>query len=348
MLNKFIILIALIGCSSTAFADEVQVSPDNPGTYTVVKGDTLWDIAGRFLVEPWRWPEIWQANTQIADPHLIYPGDVISLSYQDGAPVLQVDRPGSTAQRTDSRTVKLSPAVRRYDRAEAIPTIPIDAIRSFLSHPLVVQESEIAAWPYVVSSYEELLIAGPGSRIYVEGISDAADRQKYSIYRQGGAYESNGELLGYEAIYVGEAILDEQADPSSLVVTSAKREVLIGDRLIPQSEADINTDIIPHQPATEVDASVISATDVLSEIGQYQVVVIDAGTSKGVDVGSVLGIYQSGAVITDPVGSEANSITLPEEYAGVLLVFRTFEQVSYGVIMEAINAIHLRDTVRNL
>ena len=360
MLHKFIISICLLWFCLVSFADEVQVSPDHPGSYTVVKGDTLWDIARRFLTEPWRWPEIWRSNPQIKDPHLIYPGDVISLGYEEGSPYLTVERGGQADEdvmRPEAdRNVKLSPSIRVQDEQDAIPSIPIDAIRNFLAHPRVVEEGEMAGWPYIISSYEQHLIAGPGDRVYVRGLSPDSEAKKYSIYRKGSMYKSGDQVLGYEAIYVGEAIVDKLGEPSTLVVTQAEREVLEGDRLIAQSREDISTDIIPNQPSGAVNATIISATDVLSEIGQYQVVVIDAGVSDGIEVGNVLGVYQSGGVIMDRVKMErpnsifkrGEKVMLPDEYAGVLLVFRTFNNISYGLVMEAIRSIHLNDAVRDL
>jgi len=352
MLHKLIISIWLWFFCFVSFADEIQLSPDHPESYTVVKGDTLWDISRRFLTEPWRWPEIWKSNPQIEDPHLIYPGDVISLSYEEGSPVLTVERGAEGDEEvvvpTINRNVKLSPSIRVEDKQDAIPSIPIDAIRNFLTHPLIVEEGEMEGWPYIVSSYEQHLVTGPGNRIYVRGLPSDSSTGKYSIYRKGPPYKRGGQLLGYEAIYVGEAIVHKPGDPSTLTITQAKREVLEGDRLIAQSQKDISTDIIPNQPSGAVNATIISAPDVLSAIGQYQVVVIDVGASDGIRTGNVLGVYQTGEVIIDKANTQGAKVTLPDEYVGVLLVFRTFNNVSYGLVMEAISTIHLNDAVRNL
>ena len=391
-----------------AMADTVAVNPDHPDSYVVQKGDTLWDIAGRFLLEPWRWPDIWHANPQIEDPHLIYPGDVVALRYEDGQPVLTVSRGGAatSGQVISGRNVKLSPTVRSYEKDDAIPAIPVDAIKQFLTQPIVVSESEMDVWPYVVSSYEQHLIAGSGNKVYVRGLPEDAEVARYSIYRQGDALinprKDEDEILGYEAIYIGDAIIEKFGDPASAVVARSNREILSGDRLREETNADVNTNFIPSVPTQEVQGNILSAIDVVSEIGQYQVVVVDLGENSGMEVGNVLGVYQSGEIVRDETGtvlkankrceeslvlehedtnavdraggavlsdikanmcafnksalvgylgrpnSKPELVELPEEYAGVLMVFRTFDNISFALVMEAVSPIHLYDTVRNL
>lgn len=366
MLHKIVLLISLMLVSIVSGAQPVQVNPDNPGQYVVQKGDTLWDISARFLTEPWRWPEIWKVNPQIENPHLIYPGDVVSLTYQDGSPVLTVNRGGSST----GRTVKLTPGIRTEQRDQAIPAIPIDVIRQFLTRPLIVQESEMEGWPYIVSSYEQHLVAGPGIEVYVRGM-EPSDVRKYSIYRKGPAYvsKSSGKeaVLGFEAIYVGDAEIREFGDPSTATVTTAVREVLNGDRLIPQRDDEMYSDFVPSSPASPIEADIISAQDVLSEIGQYQVVVLDKGAADGVQIGNVFAVYQSGRVVTDKIKSSGKKyndsalieylgkskaagepVSLPEVRAGVMMVFRTFEQVSYALVMEALRPVHLYDRAKSL
>jgi hypothetical protein len=410
MLNKILISCAIflltIGAHIGLSADELTINPEHPETYTVVKGDTLWDISARFLQQPWRWSEIWNVNPQIENPHLIYPGDVVSLSYQDGKPVLNVNRTGEIVS---GRNVKLSPTIRSLDNTEAIPTIPIDAIQQFLKRPIVLDNDEMDDWPYVVSSYDEHLIATTGNTIYVRGIDENADVTSYSIYRKGPAYtnpkkdkDNAGEVLGYEAIYVGDAVLQKKGDPASALVTKVDREILIGDRLIPQSDEDVSTEFYPGSTSSEVEGNILSVVDGVSQIGQYQVVVVNVGQEQGVEAGNVLGIYQSGYVVKDTIGpnsekspakkeaeraqqleqiegdvsktlarmehaiedgidsfnntfptiankqAKSEEITLPEEYVGVVMVFRTFEKVSYALVMETQGAVHVSDTVRSL
>jgi len=384
MLNKIIFTAAILTLTfSPLRADEIRLNPDQPGSYVVEKGDTLWDISSKFLQEPWRWPEIWKANPQIADPHLIYPGDVSSLSYVDGEPVLSVDRNGMPAaqrSRRSGRTVKLSPEVRSSVHAEAISSIPIDVIEQFLVRPLVVTDNEMDDWPYIVSSYDQHLVSGKGSRVYVRGLPSGVQAQRFAVYRKGPAYQSGtGKdriTLGYEALHVADAVIEQTGDPATAVIIESTREVLVGDRLVALSMTDINTDFIPRSPSGSVNGNVISVIDGVSEIGQYQVVVLDLGKSDGIEIGNIVGVYQSGEIISDRVNIDRDwrvrdrsegafdaealrdylgrkqvageEIELPEEYAAVVMVFRTFGDISYGLVMEASAPIHLNDMVHNL
>jgi hypothetical protein len=366
MLHKIVLFLSLLTLSFYIEAQTVQVNPDHPDQYTVQKGDTLWDISGKFLVDPWRWPEIWQVNSQIDNPHLIYPGDVISFSFENGSPILSLNR-GSSG----GRTVKLSPSVRVDERDKAIYTIPIDVIRHFLTRPLVVDENEMDDWPYIVSNLDQHLVAGPGVDVYIRGLVPASTSTKYAIYRKGPQYVSlsrgREEVLGYEAIFVGEAEVKEYGDPSTAVVINSVKEAIIGDRVVPQTEDEVFSNFIPSSPNSNITGSVISAEGVVSEIGQYQVVVLDRGSNNGVEVGNVFGVYQSGKVVTDRIkGNEktyddsdlidylgkiksgGTAVTLPELRAGIIIVFRTFEQVSYALVMEAFRPIHLNDSIKSL
>lgn len=380
MLNKIILIFLLSGVFLLVQADTVDINPDHPDRYVVRKGDTLWDIAGHFLQEPWRWPEIWKENPQIADPNLIYPGDVVSLGYEGGSPVLTIDRETMAGEAgsngagrvVSGRHVKLSPEVRKSKRELAIPSIPIDVIRNFLSRPVVVNKGEMDSWPYVVSSYEEHLVAGTGTRIYIRGLTGASEVRRYAIYRRGPAYKSRykygSEVLGYEALYVGDAVIEKFGDPATAVISQSNREVQNGDRLLPQSKQEIDRDFIPHPPDSKVQGVIISVIDGVLEIGRYQIVVLDVGAADGLETGNVLGIYQSGHVITDRIGSEkmggfnntelvkylgqpkaaGEKVQLPEEYTGIVMIFRTFGKISYGLIMESYGSIHLNDTVKNI
>ncbi len=306
MLNKFLISIFFSVFALGASADDIKINPDRPDKYVVVKGDTLWDISARFLEQPWRWPEIWQVNPQIENPHLIYPGDLVYMTFKDGMPVLNVDR-GGIAATTESRTVKLSPEVRSTPHAEAIHSIPVDAIQQFLTRPLVLDDNDLEYWPYVVSSYDQHLIAATGNTIYVRGISEEDQERAYSIYRKGEAYLDPADserktVLGYEAIYVGDAILEQTGDPASLLVTGVDREILIGDRLVPQSNEDISAEFIPTTTSLDVNGKILSVVDGVSQIGQFQIIVLSMGNEQGIEPGNVVGIYQSGQIVRDTVG----------------------------------------------
>ena len=204
ILNQTIaVLVASFIWLSPVLADSVQINPNNPGTYTVVKGDTLWDIAGTFLNHPWQWPDIWQVNPQIENPHLIYPGDQVSLTYRDGKPILSLSRRGM-----GGRNVKLSPSIRSYPHDDRVTPIPLDAIHQFLSRPQVLQDGEVDKLAYVVAAQDRRVTAGAGDKIYVRGIGDSM-ASKYSVFRPGGEYRDGdtGELLGYEAMHIADVVI---------------------------------------------------------------------------------------------------------------------------------------------
>ena len=392
MFKKIYFLMLCLSISSISIADTITLNPDHPEEYVVQKGDTLWDISAKFLQEPWLWPNIWQGNPQIENPHLIYPGDVISLTFQDGQPRLTVGGQGVAG----GRNVRLSPVARSYERDDVIPSIPVDAIQQFLTRPRVVTEEQLDACPYVVSSYDEHLISGSGSKLYVRGLDEDSTETRYALYRQGPAYinprKDKDRILGYEALYLGDVVIEKRGDPATAIVTLSTQEILTGDRLVAESDGNANNRYIPTIPAREIDANILSVVDGVAEIGQYQIVVVDAGEGDGIEVGSVLGVYQSGKIVRDEIAtkvkgrervvvdqedffggvldriknslsdfnetdlaewlgrpnSEPELVELPAEYAGVLMIFRTFENVSYALVMKAAAPIHVLDSVRNL
>lgn len=333
----------------------VELKPNYPEKYIVVKGDTLWDISSRFLKSPWQWPQLWQFNPQIANPHLIYPGDVLSIYFIDGKPVLGVQRKGEIIGEVgipremigkEYPTVKLSPQVRVKGLDEAIPTIPYDAINPFLSRPRVVTDDELEEAPYVVEFADNHIAAGGGYRLYARGIEENQGGD-YVLVRAGQAYRDpdSREILGYEAIYLGDARLQRSGDPSTLLVKSATREILRGDRLLPKDDNDYERNYMPRAPKNQVNASIIAVFDGVAQIGQYQVVVLNLGRQEDIETGHVLAIYQRGARVKDIV--EGGSVKLPDERAGEVMVFRVFERVSYALVMRATSAIHIEDMVTN-
>ncbi len=324
----------------------VLVKPDYPERYVVVKGDTLWDIAARFLEDPWRWPEVWENNQQIANPHLIYPGDVLTLVYIEGRPVIQVQR--NVKQQTKLPEVRLSPKVREESLNQAIPTIPIDAIKQFLTRPRVVTENELEAAPYIVSSSDRHLIAGPGNRVYVRGLKDV-QQAEYAVVRPGVVYrnpDDPDQILGYEAINVADARVKELGDPATLEITSASLEVLNGDRLLPTDDTMPDTSFSPRAPANMVKGHILAVPGGVSLIGQFQVVAIDLGRQQEMVPGHVLAIKQAGEVIRDRY-QDNDPVKMPDERAGVLMVFRVFDRISYALVMKAQRTIHVGDVVTN-
>ena len=337
-------------------AQSVALKPDHPSRYVVQRGDTLWDIAGRFLRDPWLWPEIWDVNPAVRNPHLIYPGDELILSFRDGQPVLQVQRGGQPRQapadvspeRTATGVVKLRPRVRELPLdATSIPPIPVDAIAQFLSRPGILTDQELSEAPYIVSLGPEHLIAGAGYRVYARGLP-SDESVGYAVYRRGKAFrdpDRGGEILGYEALHVADARLEEHGDPASLALTTSTREVLIGDRVLPVNEKEVVTRFLPRAPSDPLDGKIIAVVDGVTQIGQHQTVVLNLGTRDGVEEGHVMAVYQLGEIVRDPFAKE--TVTLPNARAGVVMVFRPFERVSYALVMEAQRAMHVRDIVTN-
>lgn len=333
----------------------VELRPDYPEKYVVVKGDTLWDISSRFLKSPWQWPQLWHSNPQVENPHLIYPGDILSIYFIDGKPVLEVQRDGrrmragipSEMVGKEYPTLKLSPQVRVMGLDEAIPTIPYDAISQFLSRPRVVAEDELEQAPYVLGYADEHIIGGAGFRLYARGIEQNAETGDYILVRPGQTYTDpeTGEVLGYEAIYLGEARLVRSGDPSTLRVTSSAREILRGDRLLPKIEDLARRSYMPRPPQDRIEGSIISVFDGVAQIGQYQVVVLDLGRQEDIESGHVLAINQRGVLTKDTISG--GTVKLPDERAGEVMVFRVFERVSYALVMRASRAIHILDQVTN-
>ncbi|MGB5261198.1 MAG: LysM peptidoglycan-binding domain-containing protein [Gammaproteobacteria bacterium] len=331
-------LLAALLTGSLVAAD-VALNPNHPDRYVVVRGDTLWDISAMFLRDPWLWPEVWYVNPQVDNPHLIYPGDVLNLVYVDGKPRIQVSGDG-----------KLSPRIREESLENAIPTIPLGVIKQFLTRALVVEEEgELDAAPYVVQSADEHVITGAGDRVYVRGI-DSTDVTLFDIYEPGGAYidPDTDELLGYEAIFVGTGPVQRFGDPATVKLTKTTREVRVGDRLLPADRSEPTAFFQPHATPPGTEGHIISVLNGVSQIGQFDVIAMDLGERDGMEVGHVMRIFQKGDVIRDPVSNKyGDEVTLPDEDAGLVMIFRTYEKVSFGLVMKATRAMHIHDLVRS-
>lgn len=345
------------------------VVPDYPERYVVVKGDTLWDISKRFLKSPWLWPSVWHINPGIRNPHLIYPGDIIVMYMVDGKPYITLDgqagvqptRPTTTTGgqkrvvtepiKPGLTVVKLSPSSRISGIHKAIATIPMSAIRPFLDRPRVVTEDELDDAPYIVSSYEEHLISGTGNRVYALNITKPL--AGYNIVRPGREYidPETGDVLGFEAIYLADARLvkvgKDSDEPATLNVTRALREVLNNDVLIPHEQREQMFQFTPRSPSTEVKGQIMAVFNGVSQIGQHMVVVLNRGEEAGLAPGHVLAVMQKGAEVQDPQAFLFSSVDLPDERAGIMMVFKTYKNLSYALIMEANRAMHVNDKFEN-
>lgn len=330
--------------ATTTAVTEDDIEPAHPVRYTVRKGDTLWDIADRFLRDPWVWPEIWTVNPQITNPHLIYPGDVIRLVWVDGKPRLLVDRPG-----IESGVRRLEPEVRRLPLEEAIPAIPADAIRNFLNRPRVVTPEQMEAAPYILASRDDRVLMSAGDEVFARGINPA-DFGHYMVFRLGDPLvdPDTDETLGWEAIHAGEGRVTEHGDPARLLLTSNEREIREGDRLLPIDDFVPPGRYIPQVPDDTVDGSIIGLVDAITQVASKQIVVLNRGAEDGMQVGTVLGIDQGGSRVRDPYADQPDEwVQLPSERIGTLMIFRTFDRVSYALIMTASRPVRLHDTVSN-
>lgn len=313
-------------------APAAALRPDAPLRYVVQAGDTLWSIASRYLLDPWQWPEIWIVNGQVANPHLIYPGDVLQLSVVDGRPRL-----GLAVER-------LSPQVRQSRIEEAIPTIPLAAIRDFLRGPRLVTPETLEHAPYLLAFADEHLVGGEGNLVYARRIV-AGEPYRYAVVRPGQAYRDpdDGSVLGYEALPTGQADVREFGDPATLLLSASYREVLVGDKLLPVEDEPFKADFYPHAPDRPVGGRIIAAFDGLSQIAQFQIIAINRGSRHGLEPGHVLQIRREGERVRDPVTGKR--IALPDQPAGQILVFKTTPRLSYALVMSVTRPAQVLDKV---
>ena len=326
--------------------ESITYEPEYPQTYIVQKGDTLWDISSVFLRDPWHWPEIWFKNPQVENPHLIYPGDVLAIIYIGGQKFVQIVRRGEDGQVLSTggssgsgmKIVKLSPRVRSQSIDASIPSIPIDSIRHLLSRPLIIDEEELNKAAYVLSSQDSHLINSADDKLYVRKLDTASGNGRYQIFRPNKPlYDPlTEELLGYEAIYVGDTKLLLGGDPATVRVTDSVREILRDDRVLPIDNTNFARDFFPKPPTIEVRGEVISLLDAISMIGKFQTIAINLGSRDGVETGNLLEIRRLGEVIPDNSEEDPTfRVKLPDERVGMAMIIRSFEKMSYALVMEA-------------
>jgi len=324
------------------------LNPRHPETYVVQVGDTLWSVASMFLRDPWLWPEIWQINPQVENPHLIFPGDILSLAYLgDGSPVIQLER-GPQSAGAGSGFERLSPRIRSTPLEDAISTVPYESIAAFLSRPRVIERDQIEDLPYIVA-HREGLVGSEGRDVYARGVDDSPVGTVFNVVEQGEELvdPDDNDVLGYQGIYVGQGRVDRVGDPITLRILETEREAIVGNLLMP--EEDVNRiDFVPRAPEQQVEGRIISVLSGVSLIGQYSVVVINRGTNHGLEPGHVLRAYQAGRVIRDTQRRAiGQKVQLPDEPAGTMMVFRTAERLSYALVMDATTPLALLDVVRN-
>ena len=399
MLKKLHLLLLITILVSVTARAEIELNPSHPDTYTVQKGDTLWDISARFLKSPWVWPEVWQANPQIENPHLIYPGDVISLVYLDGKPTLQLSR--------GHRTIKLSPKGRSISHDKAIPTIPLSDIKPFLRKLRILNKEQVDNAPYVVSIEESHLIGSEPNLLYVRNLN-AKQGDVFAVVRPTVIYQDvptdypwdqseyknrktesfkwkktspntgnailtrfwkryinktfweNVDVLGYEVADIATAKVHRAGTDgiSTMKVNGNIIEINKGDLIIPLNEA--NFDAFFQPKAATIDDNnirIIALNNAIFRSGKFQIVAISRGSSDGVNTGDVFDVYRPERVIRDEVMHPKNDIktflrpskanvTLPEEFLSNIMVFKTFDHISYALIVEGNRSVKLLDYVR--
>ncbi len=391
------------GAPASSRVTTSDLQPDAPNEYTVVKGDTLWGISGRFLKDPWKWPQIWEMNRdQIKDPHWIYPGNVIRLDRSGDSPRLTMDGAGGaggpggpsggTEAQAQSNVVVLEPRARIEPLETAIPTIPGSVIGPFLIQPLVIESGGLDNAPTILATEEGRVIVGQGDTAYADRIGSGS-AINWQVFRQGVALRDpeTGEILGIEAKYVGDARVRRFGNPTTLEITKARQEINRGDRLTPARETAFPS-YVPRAPDKLIRGMIMSVMEGVSELGQFQVITINRGSRDGIEVGHVLATLRRGVLVTasgqtrseGATGSswisslkwwnkgetkpvpvvqdsgrpaetadtsqsgarlEGSSFRLPDERTGLVIVFRVFEKMSYGLVVKATKPIYVGDVL---
>jgi LysM repeat protein len=334
-----------------------QINPDAPLTYTVKRGDTLWGIASMYLRDPWDWPEVWYINPHISNPHLIYPGDKLALAHDaSGRPQVRL---------VEASVLRLEPQLRSTPIAAAIPTIPYSAIAAFLSRPTVLTKDEVRDAAHIIAFRNDHVIAGSGHVVYIRGLGQA-EHARYSIVHVGERVRDpdTGHVLGYVGIYTATALVTQPVTtPVRAVLIDTARETLVGDKVL-SSDTQTPLNLVPRAPSTQVDgkiAWIVGDTGISDLAGQYDIVVINRGSDAGLEPGNVLEVDEAGEVVRDTYGghggllrhlgamgsSLAPRVKLPNERSGTLLLFKTYPQLSFGLIVGASDTIGVGDIVHN-
>jgi hypothetical protein len=336
------------GQQSEAPAQSIPLAPNAPDSYVVKRGDTLWGIAKVFLRDPWYWPEIWQVNPQVHNPHLIYPGDTLRLVFIDGKPQILLQR-GDEA--------RVEPRVRSEPLETAITTIPYATVAAFMSKPSVLDQNEIKSAPYVLATRDLHVVMAEGNTLYARGFTGPVEAgAHYNVVRVGEKLidPDDKRLLGYNGIFTGAAHVTRDGPTVSLIMTESALETRAGDKLLPGG-VDVPLDFIPSPPRVQTNGRIIAVSDGVTIIGQYYVVVINRGARDGLAPGNVLAVYDTGPIVddTDKKGFFntdrflTKNVQLPSERTGTFMVFKTFDNISYGLIMEATDLIRVGDKIQS-
>ncbi len=378
------IITALLLCFATALAlaesNPPEISENAPERHVVVPGDTLWGISGKFLKEPWRWWELWKQNrSEIENPHRIYPGQVVILDRSGPTPVLKLGQMVSqgTSAEAGAAALKLEPKIYEDRKTEPIPIIPPQTIQPFLSEPRIVEADTLDRAPRIFATEESRVMLGVGNVAYAVGI-ESKDKL-WQAYRPAKPLKDpeTGEILGFEAFYLGSLRVSRDADPvepgpavkaetglsvinelvgtaapplqktvTTLEVVSSKREMGVGDRLMPTARPDV-VSYAPHAPTQALEGRIASLYDGVGEAGPQSIVTLNRGKAQGVEMGHVLAIYHRGKNIKAKDGEDAGTVyRLPDERVGLVLVFSVYERIAYALVMSAKRPVAVGDLVR--
>ncbi|WP_434777037.1 LysM peptidoglycan-binding domain-containing protein [Neisseria sp. Ec49-e6-T10] len=323
----------------TLKAETLKIRPDAPSRYVVKKGDTLWGISGRYLYRPWNWPQLWGWNKeQIKNPHLIYPGQALVLTYIDGQPRLGVEGGFRNGRQI------LSPQIRLEDSGQPVSGISLDVLKKFFSRPQIISQAEFERLPRIVAGPDTRVILDIGNRIYARGVKE---KGTYSTFTAGKKIidPDTNQFLGYEIVYGGDvAVQSLEGDVQTLIVTKIENEILVGDRLLEIKNEDFDS-IIPHAVDNQY-GKIVSTYNGAGEVGQYQSITINLGKNKGIETGHVFSIYKEGKKrkIHD-VDNLVKTVEIPAEEVGIAIVYRTFDNLSYALVMVSKENISLGNRV---
>ena len=383
MIRKLIYIAFTALLTGVVMAQDVSIRSDHPDEYVVVKGDTLWDISGRFLDKPWQWPSIWHANPQIANPHLIYPGDVVSLVYIDGVPQLRLRR---------GDTVKLSPSVRVVDLDDPINTVSFESIRPFIRDIMVLSPGEFEGLPYILANTENRLSATFGDHTYSRGLNGQVG-EEYVVARLTNIYDAVGDPpeirrvnpqehwkqapkvwdrneslwdtthpwnhkaknpVGYELTEVSRVRVSQAGEISVLEIIRDRTEVKPGDFILPLSDMGYESTFFPHaMDSTPEDLRVLATSGTKIGASTFQIVSINGGNRQGLQSGHVFSVFRPGKEVRDSTGyrygsfSKDAKVRLPEVFDGHVMVFRTFDDISYGIVMSGSRVVREFDRLRD-
>ena len=321
-------------CALAQDTKPLQLADKAPDRHIVVRGDTLWGISGKFLKEPYRWPELWRMNKeQVKNPHRIYPGQVLVLDRSGADPQLLLE------------DVKLGPKVHSEQLSQAIPSIPQNVIEPFLSRPQVLEEDGLKDAPKIVATQEDRVYIGPGGRAYVSGLKGNA--KLWQVFRPTKPVidPETKEAIGHEAFYLGTAKLVAEGEPATVVIAKAIQAIGVNDRLIPATRAEI-IHYAPHVPSKPIQGQVAAIYGGVKETGRNSIVTLNRGKRDGVELGHVLAIYRNGGERLYRDGNETSNIKLPPERYGLIFVFRVFDRISYALVMDVSRPVVVSDIVR--